>query len=412
LHDEVKKVVWFNTSLWQSGGGERLSLEVVQGFRRQGIDAYYVVFTYDKDAVFNGRYHNDFIIWKETGKPMRSKWPLLSLFKKIQWLRKKLKEMSPDVVITQGTWGQASYLFLATLFTGIPYLVHVFGSVFAFPPASDLTKYSFVFRKHFHEIRNSVESYRQMVPERMPPIGVKAWLKNELHSLIKYLAIKKAKKIFVLSRRNGWEVAKLYGRKAVVLKGAFPLSIFDYVPKVDVKKKFELEGQRMVLSLCRLSVNKRIDLCIRAFVHLSKKMDDVVLIVGGAGPEEEQLKNIVNELDAAPKVKFVGYVPDGELWDYFTACDVFVSLDLADFDIAPFEALALGRKVIWANEMEMDNGMLEIQALFPVNPNMIDVSNCIERALNTPINKEHTKKNKSILSSYSWEEYTRSMLIK
>jgi glycosyltransferase involved in cell wall biosynthesis len=245
----------------------------------------------------------------------------------------------------------------------------------------------------------------------MPPVATVKRLKNEFYSFVKYLAVRRARRIFVLSSRNGWEVKKLFRRKAVVLKGAFPLSIFDYVQKIDVKKQIGIEGKRMVLSICRLAVNKRVDLCIRAFAHLSRRVENVVLVIGGSGPEEEYLRSVVKELNLEPKVRFVGYVPDGELWDYVIASDLFVSLDLADFDIAPFEALALGRKVIWASEMEMDEALLAVRLLFPAEPTVVDVSLRMEGALNTVVTDDQIKKYRSILSKYSWEDYARKMLI-
>ncbi len=50
---------------------------------------------------------------------------------------------------------------------------------------------------------------------------------------------------------------------------------------------------------------------------------------------------------------FTGFIPSDEVWGYVAAADVFVAPATADFNIAPYEALALGRKVVVSDELEL-----------------------------------------------------------
>src|SRR5207249_4664609 len=68
------------------------------------------------------------------------------------------------------------------------------------------------------------------------------------------------------------------------------------------------------------------------------------------------------------RVKFLGYIPEDELPDYLVACDVFVHPNWADFAISPYEALALGRKVVWSSEMEVDDDLRRGDNLFVAAP--------------------------------------------
>ena len=53
------KIIWFNRSLEQSGGGERLSLEVIRSCKELGHEVNYLTYSYDSYNVFDKKY--DFI---------------------------------------------------------------------------------------------------------------------------------------------------------------------------------------------------------------------------------------------------------------------------------------------------------------------------------------------------------------
>lgn len=403
MTNPIKKIIWFNTALHQSGGGERLSLETMRCFERAGIEAYYVVYWYDKESVFNGHYHNEKIISMPGGQHAGA-------ISRLHWLRKIISEINPDRIFTQATWSQVNHLYLATLWTSYRYDAHVFGSLFAFPPEIERTKYAKIFRKHFKEIRESQASYQEVVPEKFE-VGFVASIRNELSSLLKYVAVRKARKIFVLSRSNQWETRLLYGKDPVVLKGAFPEAIFNYAQQDNIKGKLDLQGKKIVLTISRLAVNKRVDLCIKGFSLLAQRQDDTVLVIGGRGPELDNLRHLVDILQLRDKVHFIGYVNDNELWEYFASCNVFVHLDLADFDIAPLEALALGQKVVWAVEMEIDDEMRNDKFIFPTSPNPESVSRSMENALSSQITDTDVASFKEKLSQYTWEKYAARMLM-
>ena len=98
-----------------------------------------------------------------------------------------------------------------------------------------------------------------------------------------------------------------------------------------------------------------------------------------------------------------------ELWDYYSCCDVFVQLDIADFNIAPYVALALGRKVVWSTEMEIDGNLRQNRFIFPTNPEVKDVAAGIEKALTTDLGSMNPIE-KQILSRYSWDNYFGEIL--
>lgn len=401
--DNSKKIVWFNGTLEQSGGGERLSLEVARCINEMGHKAYYVVYFYDKVATFEGRYDYINPVFL-TDRLKKIKNPFLKIMFKVKrlfWLTKTLRQIQPDYILTSGTWDQAIEIYLSTRFSSLKYYTHVFGSMFAFTPEKETLKFASVFKENFEKVRQSSESYKSVIPATF-----KSGFFNELKAKIKFSAIRGSELIYVLSERNRWEIQQLYNRDAVVLKGAFPKKIFDYKPKINLKKKFSIQDKKVILSVGRLAENKRVDLAIKSFYELAKKRNDVDLVIGGTGPEDAKLKKLVQELCLNDRVHFIGYVDENVLWDYFAGCDVFLHLDLADFDIAPLEALAMGANVIWTEEMDLAELTSKLNTIWSVKPNVAAIAHALEKALA----QSRSDVNQTVLKDFTWESYTTKMV--
>jgi glycosyltransferase involved in cell wall biosynthesis len=110
----------------------------------------------------------------------------------------------------------------------------------------------------------------------------------------------------------------------------------------------------LILSVCRLERQKRVDLLIRAFAYVRAAHPDAKLIIAGTGAEQTRLEALMRELSLGDAIAFAGYIPDSALWDYYAAADVLAAPAMADFIIAPYEAMALGCKAVWTTEMETD----------------------------------------------------------
>ncbi len=408
---QKRKIVWFNVSLEQSGGGERLSLEVVRSCRDLGHEAYYLTYSYDVEKTFDGKYNFLSPISRGEHNLLSSRGPrVANRVGRILWLRDEITKIDPDLVLTSGTWGHVVDVFLATMLTKYTYVTHVFGSLFAFGPDKETTKYGSIFRKNFLEIYQSVPAYKDVVPLSPPSSRLLTRLKRELSALFKYWAVRKSSKIFVLSERNRWETDKLYRTNSIVLQGAFPLRIFDYKSGINLKSKLSIINKKLILSVGRLAANKRIDLAIQSFHTLQKSRPDCILVIGGSGPEKESLEKLVKCLKLTEKVIFIGYVDEDILWDYYNSCDLFLHLDLADFDIAPLEALAIGAKVVWSNEMDIPNLENKIKGLWSVSSDPNTISEAMNEALNFTLTNEEISDRRSILKNFSWEFYTNKMI--
>jgi glycosyltransferase involved in cell wall biosynthesis len=412
---QIKRVVWFGTRLVQSGGGERLSLEVVRALKDQGYEVKYVVYNYDSEKTFEGRYDFLDILRLEEGCERRKFSSPISrriwLWRRRLWLRSKIKLLKPDIVITTGTWGQVVELYLAIFGLPIKYGVHVFGSLFAFGPDIEQLKYAYIFRGCFSKIRQSVASYIKLIPETRPKMGLWQQFSLEIYALIKRAAIRRAKVVWTLSKRNAWETELLYGRPVRVIKGAFPESIFDFSPRYSLRRDYGLQNRKLVLSICRLVPNKRVDLCLEAFIELARSRTDIDLVIGGTGPEEAILRAIVQSADLENRVHFIGYVPEERLLDYYADSNVVVHLDLADFDIAPLEALAVGARIIWPEEMDLPEITNGSSLVYKVPPHPRVISKMMEIAIDGERDQLKIKEELVTLKKFTWEEFSKKMIM-
>jgi len=123
-------------------------------------------------------------------------------------------------------------------------------------------------------------------------------------------------------------VAKIYSRNGLVI-----------YPPVDTQS-FTINNTAVdrdyFLVVSRLDAYKKVDIVIKAFNKLEKKLKVV-----GSGPAEFYLKSL-----AKPNIEFLGSIPDTKLADLYKGCLAVIFPTKEDLGIVPLEAQASGRAVI------------------------------------------------------------------
>jgi len=121
-------------------------------------------------------------------------------------------------------------------------------------------------------------------------------------------------------------IRRVYNRDATVIHP--PVAVDDFQATADLGDFYLCAGQ--------LVTYKRVDLAVRAFTRMGKR-----LVVVGEGTQMAELKKV-----AGPSVELVGYQPFPVLRDYLARCRALVFPGEEDFGILPVEAMASGRPVI------------------------------------------------------------------
>jgi glycosyltransferase involved in cell wall biosynthesis len=83
---------------------------------------------------------------------------------------------------------------------------------------------------------------------------------------------------------------------------------------------------------------------ITAIREVVKVTPDIYLVLGGDGPLKDDLADLTRQLGVEDFIRFVGFIPEGELPAYYRMADVFVlpTLELEGFGLVTLEALASG----------------------------------------------------------------------
>ena len=122
-------------------------------------------------------------------------------------------------------------------------------------------------------------------------------------------------------------------------------------------------------TVARLNEAKQIDCAIK----LLEENRDWHLLIAGQGPDEERLKGIVNELQAAERTHFIGEVSQTNIGDVLKTLDLFVFPSRAEtFGLAAVEAGQAGIPIV-ANDLPVLREVLDIDG--EAAAQFVDVTN-------------------------------------
>jgi len=131
----------------------------------------------------------------------------------------------------------------------------------------------------------------------------------------------------------------------------------------DFRRRYNLDGKRVILSVGRLIERKGFDMTIMAMRDVLKQFPEAVYLIVGNGPFRGRLESLADEFGINGSVRFVGRVADEELLNLYNLCDLFIMPsrtldnkgDIEGFGIVYLEANACGKPVIGGR----DGGMNE-----------------------------------------------------
>lgn len=105
--------------------------------------------------------------------------------------------------------------------------------------------------------------------------------------------------------------------------------------------------KKIVLFVGNLVRVKGIYTLIESLKILSGSIPDLLLIIIGQGIERNKLESIVNKYNLTSNVKFIGWLPQKDLPEYYNAADVFVLPSLTEgHSVALLEAMAVGLPIV------------------------------------------------------------------
>jgi glycosyltransferase involved in cell wall biosynthesis len=160
---------------------------------------------------------------------------------------------------------------------------------------------------------------------------------------------RRADRVIVLSDAFGAILRDRYGVPAARIRkvpGSVDLDRFD-IPQDRARAREELGwpgDRRVLLSVRRLARRMGLDQLIAAMPRVARAEPDALLLIAGRGQQEAALRAQVAALGLESHVRFLGFLPDGDLPLAYRAAEINVvpTLALEGFGLTTVEALAAG----------------------------------------------------------------------
>jgi len=221
------------------------------------------------------------------------------------------------------------------------------------------------------------------------------------------LVLKKADAVIALTEDMKREIQTILNREVFVIPNGIDFERFHNLSRDEMRYELQARAdERLVVFVGRFRPEKGVRYLIKAMEIISRKSRYIRLILVGEGPEEEDLKRLVEQLNLRDCINFLGQVPNEKVPQYMAASDVFVLPSLAEgFPNVILEAMASGLAIVASKvsglpEIVEDggNGFL----VESMNPEQI-----AEKVLlllgDDELRERISKSNREKAKGYSWE---------
>jgi glycosyltransferase involved in cell wall biosynthesis len=200
----------------------------------------------------------------------------------------------------------------------------------------------------------SFEEFKTRNPKPNGALGrIPYFLNVQARKIIEKKMLNASDKVVVLSQFTKNRLLSSYGvssEKIVLNPGGIDFKKFYPANnKIDIRNRLSIPSEKLVLLTVRNLVPRMgLENLLFAVRQAVERVPDIYLVLGGDGPLKNSLTSLSHELQLQDYVKFVGFIPETELPDYYRMADVFVlpTLELEGFGLVTLEALASGVPVL------------------------------------------------------------------
>ena len=115
-----------------------------------------------------------------------------------------------------------------------------------------------------------------------------------------------------------------------------------------LSEKVRIEGERVILTVARLHLNKGLTYLLQAMPWIVDEYHALRLVIIGGGPLEDQIRGMIRQLDLEKNVVLLTEpIPNEEMSRIYPGCDVFVLPSVKEpFGRVVLEAMACGKPVV------------------------------------------------------------------
>ena len=188
------------------------------------------------------------------------------------------------------------------------------------------------------------------IPSTTMGSKIKIFFKTIYDKTFGFRILKNASSILVLNDTEYSRCLDIVGRSNIqIIPNGISLSKYENLPKKGFfKKKFGIGDEvQIILYLGRINESKGIDLLLRSFVKVSKKIINAKLVV--AGKDDGYLDYLINlsrTLKISDKIIFTGFLSHIDKLAAFIDSDAFVTPKFYGFPLTFLEAMVCGCPIV------------------------------------------------------------------
>jgi len=249
-------------------------------------------------------------------------------------------------------------------------------------------------------------------------------LRRSLHFSLTRRALKRAARIFAVSKFTQSELEKLFGIPASRIEVAYNAIderfLHGHASEADRLLLAEryLVTHPFLLYAGRISPHKNVVRIIEAFSALKTELEKAdkfpdlkLIIIGDELSKHPDLRRTVIRSGVQNDVRFMGFVPIEVLRIFYDAAKVFVFPSLYEgFGLPPLEAMAHGTPVVTSNSSSLPEVVGNAAVL--VNPeNVFEIMRALQRVLlDQPLRDKLKLRGYEQAKKFSWDLSARQIL--
>lgn len=159
----------------------------------------------------------------------------------------------------------------------------------------------------------------------------------------------------VINKFERWSVVSNYLKRLILERDIYIADKIEVIPLPNDEKLFYpddkiIEDPNLILSVSRLTVQKRLDIFIKAISALKDEFPKIRAEIYGDGPEKTKLLSLIKENRLADRIKILAPVSQDKLRDIYNKSAVVVLNSVDEgFGLSLTEAMLCCRPVIGAD---------------------------------------------------------------
>jgi glycosyltransferase involved in cell wall biosynthesis len=165
--------------------------------------------------------------------------------------------------------------------------------------------------------------------------------------------------------------------------------------------------KRRVLYVGEVARSKGVEVLVRAFAEVQKRVPDAELLIGGKRAKDQPLLEQLAQSLNIKNLSFLGFIPESDLADHYRKTTVMVFPSHCGFGLSTLEAMACGTPVVGVKALDAPEFFADAGILAEPD-NVPELADCLARVLESrELQAELNKKSLARAELFSWARTAR-----